>query len=101
MPGSMTPFGTEMKKTNEKANVMEDNISNRKHSHSTAPAILNLGREYASITFIFMSRNLTLDQSSLWLLTQKLFRQNVVSLELCRLQLSATALVLKGCNIAA
>ena len=54
----MTPLGTEMKKTKEKANVMEDKISKRKHSHSIAPAILNLGREYASINFMFVSRNL-------------------------------------------
>ena len=61
-PGSMTPSGIEIKKTKENANVMEDNISKRKHNHSIAPAILNLGREFASASFIFMSLNL--DSSS-------------------------------------
>ena len=41
---------------------MEDNISKRKHNHSIAPAILNLGREFASASFIFVSLNL--DSSS-------------------------------------
>ena len=58
----MTPSGIEIKKTKENANVMEDNISKRKHNHSIAPAILNLGREFASASFIFMSLNL--DSSS-------------------------------------
>ena len=58
----MTPTGIEIKKTKENANVMEDNISKRKHNHSIAPAILNLGREFASASFIFMSLNL--DSSS-------------------------------------
>ena len=58
----MTPSGIEIKKTKENANVMEDNISKRKHNHSIAPAILNLGREFASASFIFVSLNL--DSSS-------------------------------------
>jgi hypothetical protein len=39
LPGSITPSGTEIKKTKENANVMDDNISKRKHSHSIAPAV--------------------------------------------------------------
>ena len=62
LPGSMTPSGIEIKKTKEKSNVIEDNISNRKHNHSIAPAILNFGREFASVSFIFVSLNL--DSSS-------------------------------------
>lgn len=58
----MTPSGTEIKKTKEKRNVIEDNISKRKLSHCIAPAVWNLGREYASMSFIFVSLNL--DSSS-------------------------------------
>ena len=58
----MTPSGIEIKKIKEKANVIEDNISKRKHNHSLAPAVWNFGREYASNSFIFASLNL--DSSS-------------------------------------
>jgi hypothetical protein len=37
IPGSI-PFGKETKKTKEKANVIEENISRRKQSHSIAAA---------------------------------------------------------------
>ena len=36
---------------------MEDIISKRKHNHSLAPAALNFGREYASVSFKFTSLN--------------------------------------------
>ena len=62
LPGSMTPSGIETKKIKEKTKVIEDNISNRKHNHSIAPAILNFGREFVSVSFIFVSLNL--DSSS-------------------------------------
>ena len=39
VPGSMTPSGIEIKNTKQKANVMEDNMSKRKQSHSIAPAM--------------------------------------------------------------
>ena len=58
LPGSMNPSGTEIKKTKEKANVKADNISNRKQNHSIAAAMWNLGREYLSVNFMFVSRNL-------------------------------------------
>jgi hypothetical protein len=58
----MSPSGREIKKSNEKANVIEDNISKRKHNHSIAPAIWNFGRQYASVNFIFVILNL--DSSS-------------------------------------
>ena len=58
----MTPSGIETKKIREKTNVIENNISNRKHNHSLAPAMLNFGREFVSISFIFVSLNL--DSSS-------------------------------------
>ena len=58
----MIPSGIETKKTKEKTNVIADNTSKRKHNHSIAPAILNLGREFASASFIFLSLNL--DSSS-------------------------------------
>jgi hypothetical protein len=58
----MTPSGIEIKKIKEKANVIEDNISKRKHNHSLAPAVWNFGQEYASDSCIFASLNL--DSSS-------------------------------------
>ena len=57
LPGSMTPSGINIKKTKEKKNVMEDIISKRKHNHPLAPAALKFGREYASVSFKFMSLN--------------------------------------------
>ena len=51
----MIPVGIEIKNIKENANVIEDNISKRKHNHSMAPAILNFGREYPSVSFIFVS----------------------------------------------
>ena len=54
----MSSSGIETKKTKEKTNVIEDNISKRKHKPSIAPAILNIGREFASASFIFLSLNL-------------------------------------------
>ena len=47
--------GIDIKNIKEKANVIEDNISKRKHNHSMAPAILNFGLEYPSVNFIFVS----------------------------------------------
>ena len=58
LPGSMNPSGTEIKNTKEKANVKADNISNRKQSHSIAATMWNLGREYPSVNFMFVSRNI-------------------------------------------
>ena len=40
--GSITPSGTEVKETKEKANVTGDSISKRKHNHSIALAMLNI-----------------------------------------------------------
>ena len=54
----MSSSGIESKKTKKKTNVIEDNISKRKHKPSIAPAILNIGREFASASFIFLSLNL-------------------------------------------
>jgi len=54
IPESMNPCGIDIKNIKQKANVIEDNISNRKHNHSIAAALLNLGREYPSISFIFV-----------------------------------------------
>lgn len=54
-PGFMIPGGIDIKNIKEKANVMEDNISKRKHNHSIAAAILNFGREYPSVNFMFVS----------------------------------------------
>jgi hypothetical protein len=54
----MIPGGIDIKNIKEKANVKEDNISKRKHSHSIAAAILNFGREYPSFSIIFVSWNL-------------------------------------------
>jgi len=51
----MNPGGTDIMNIKEKANMIEDNISKRKHNHSMAPAMLNFGREYASVSFIFVS----------------------------------------------
>lgn len=58
VPGSMTPTGIDIKNIKEEANVMEDNKSRRKQSHSIAAAVWNLGREYASVSFILASWNL-------------------------------------------
>ncbi|WVZ15999.1 hypothetical protein V8G54_013565 [Vigna mungo] len=38
----MNPGGTDIMNIKEKANIIEDNISKRKHNHSMAPAMLNL-----------------------------------------------------------
>ena len=55
----MVPVRTEIRKTEEKANVIEDNISKHKHSLSPAPAVKNFGhREYPSISLILESLNL-------------------------------------------
>ena len=54
----MIPGGIDIKTNKEKANVTEDNISKRKHNHSMAPTILKFGREYPSVSFIFVSLNL-------------------------------------------
>jgi len=51
----MNPGGIDIKNIRVKANVIEDNISKRKHNHSMAPIILNFGREYPSISVIFVS----------------------------------------------
>ncbi|KAG7024953.1 hypothetical protein SDJN02_13773, partial [Cucurbita argyrosperma subsp. argyrosperma] len=45
-PGSMTPTGIDTKKIKDEANVIEDNKSRRKQSHSIAAAVWNLGREF-------------------------------------------------------
>lgn len=57
-PGTVIEFGKDIKKTKQNANVIEDKISNRKDSHSIALALYNLGWEYLSISFIFVSLNL-------------------------------------------
>jgi hypothetical protein len=62
LPGSMTPFGREITKSKDTANMIEDNISKRKDNHPIAPAIWNFGRQYASVSFIFVPQNL--DSSS-------------------------------------
>ena len=51
-------IGKDIKKTKQKANVIEDKIFNLKHSHSIPLAMYNLGWEYLSINFMFMSLNL-------------------------------------------
>ena len=58
LPGSITPTGREITKSKEMANVIEDKISKRKHNHSIAPAMWNFGRQYASVSFIFVPLNL-------------------------------------------
>jgi len=55
IPGFMTPGGIDIKNIKEKAKVIRDNISKRKLNHSIAAAMLNFGREYPSISFIFVS----------------------------------------------
>ena len=74
----MTPSGMEIKKTKKNANVIEDNISKQKHSHSIAPEILNLGREFASASSIFVSLNL--DSSSKLLMV---VAPEIVSVKCC------------------
>ena len=74
----MTPSGIEIKKTKENANVMKDNISKRKHNHSIAPEILNLGREFASASFIFVSLNLDSSSKLLMVVASK-----IVSVKCC------------------
>jgi len=57
-PGVVNEFGKDIKKTKQKANVRVDKISNLKFNHSIETALYNLGWEYLSISFIFMSLNL-------------------------------------------
>ena len=97
----MTPSGIEIKKIKEKANVIEDNISKRKHNHSLAPAVWNFGREYASDSFIFASLNL--DSSSKLLIVVE---PEIVSAKCCitgalHTPTNLLVLVLTVCNIAA
>lgn len=56
--GSIVPSGRVIKKISAEVNVMRDNTSKRRHSHSMAAAVLNFGREYPSISLKLMSRNL-------------------------------------------
>jgi len=50
--------GIDIKTNKEKANVIEDSISKRKRNHSMVALILKFGRQYASVSFIFVSLNL-------------------------------------------
>ena len=86
----MTPSGIEIKKTRRKRKAIKDNISNRKHNHSLALAILKLGQELASINFIFVSLNL--DSSS------KLLK--VVELEIVSTKFSITGALHTPTNLA-
>ena len=89
----MSSSGIETKKAKEKTNVIEDNISKRKHKPSIAPAILNIGREFASASLIFLSLNLDSLSKLLMVVAPEIISENVVSLELCTLQLTLITLV--------